>query len=441
MFTQGPILAHVLSMTAAGSVGLMAIFVVDLLSLIYVSRLGDPKLTAAVGYSSQVQFFATALHIGLSIAIGAIVSRALGANKRDRARRLAGSSLLLAAALSLFSVLAILPFRREILTLLGAQGETRDVAANFLLITLPANVFFGIGMTCAAILRAAGDGRRSMYVTLFGGMVTAVADPLFIFVFGFGVYGAAIVVVLSRLVYAGVGWWGVARVHELICPPQRGALSADLSAIMAIAFPAMLTNLATPVGQSYAMSVFSAFGEQAVAAFAMIDRIVPVAFGVLFALSGSVGPIMGQNLGARLFDRVHRVLRDCLTLVGIYVAAVWVGLWLAGPGIVWLFGAQGEAARIFLFFSAYGTLTWFFLGGLFIANAAFNNLGFPLLSTAFNWGRATLGTIPFVTFGAQMGGPEGGLVGMIFGAALFGLASVAVAFWITGRLAKRGVAD
>jgi putative MATE family efflux protein len=437
VFTQGPIIRHVLSMTAAGSIGLVAVFVVDLLSLIYVSRLGDPKLTAAVGFGTQVQFFATSLHIGLAIAIGAVVSRALGAGKRDRARRLAGASLWLGAALSVATVAILLPLRAPILAAFGAQGETRDIAAAFLAITLPANILFSLGMSLSAILRAAGDARRSMYVTLFGGVATAILDPIFIFGLDLGVYGAAIVIVISRFVFAAVGWWGAARVHQLVGPPQRDSLWPDLSVILAVAGPAILTNIATPVGQSYAMRVFSGFGEQAVAAFAMIDRIVPVAFGVLFALSGSVGPIMGQNLGAGLYDRVRRVLLDCFMLTIVYVAAIWVTLWLGGPLVVALFGAKGEAARIVLFFCGWGVAIWFFLGGLFIANAAFNNLGYPLLSTLFNWGRATLGTIPFVTWGAHVGGPEGGLVGMVAGAALFGISAAATALWIARGLARR----
>jgi Na+-driven multidrug efflux pump len=69
---------HVIVMTAATPVGLMAIFIVDLLSLLWVSRLGDPKLTAAVGFASQVLFFSISINIGFSIAICALVSRALG---------------------------------------------------------------------------------------------------------------------------------------------------------------------------------------------------------------------------------------------------------------------------------------------------------------------------------------------------------------------------
>jgi hypothetical protein len=79
---------------------------------------------------------------------------------------------------------------------------------------------------------------------------------------------------------------------------------------------------------------------------------------------------------------------------------------------------------------------WLFLACLFVANTAFNNLGFPMLTMAFNWGRATLGTIPFVTFGAWYGGVKGGLVGVALGCAVFGLIAVGAAYAATTRLAK-----
>jgi Na+-driven multidrug efflux pump len=69
------------------------------------------------------------------------------------------------------------PLRREILSLLGARGMTLDVASAYLAITLPATAILGLAMGLASILRAAGDARRSMYVTLSGAIVTAVLDP------------------------------------------------------------------------------------------------------------------------------------------------------------------------------------------------------------------------------------------------------------------------
>lgn len=428
---------HVVVMTAAASAGLMSIFLVDLLSLLYVSWLGDPKLTAAVGFASQVLFFSVSINIGLSIAIGALVSRAHGKGDRECARRLAASGLVHVAMIAaLFSCAAWL-MRRNILALFGAQGPALDAASLYLAITLPATVFLGLGMALANILRAVGDARRAMYVTLAGAAATAVLDPLFIFGLGLGVTGAAIVTLISRFVLVAVGLNGAVRKHDLIARPSCAAAKVDFSPMMAIAIPAILTNLAAPAANAYTMRIFSQFGEAVVAAFAIVDRLNPMAFGVLFALSTAVGPIMGQNLGAKLIARVRQVLTDCLAFATLYTVTVAILLRLASPLIVRLFHAQGATADLLTFVCDYGGALWLFLGGIFVANAAFNNLGFPILSTLFNWGRATLGTLPFVTFGTVHFGPEGGYAGLILGSALFGTGAVAAAYYVTARLAKR----
>jgi putative MATE family efflux protein len=381
-------------------------------------------------------FFSISINIGFSIAIGAVVSRALGAGNRKSARRLAASGLAHVTAIAALVALCAWPLRREILTILGASGITREVAASYLAITLPSTVLLGLAMGLGSILRAVGDATRSMHVTLSGAIATAVLDPLLIFGLGLGVTGAAIVTIIARAIAVAVGLKNAVRVHNLIAWPNPRAARMDLAAMMSIAVPAVLTNLATPVGSAYAMRVFSAFGEQVVAAFAIVDRLNAMAFGALFALSAAVGPIMGQNLGAQLFARVRKVLTDCLTLAALYVAAVSILVALAAPLIVKLFGASGETARLVHFVCTYGGVLWLFLGAIFVANAAFNNLGAPLLSTLFNWGRATLGTIPFVTLGAAHFGPEGGYAGLIAGAALFGAGAVFAAYRVTARLAK-----
>jgi Na+-driven multidrug efflux pump len=162
---------------------------------------------------------------------------------------------------------------------------------------------------------------------------------------------------------------------------------------------------------------------------------------VLFALTGSIGPIVGQNYGAGRFDRIRRAMMDCFAISSVYVLGMWLVLWLIGPFIVSLFGATGDTRELVLFFCAVGSAAWLFLAGLFVANAAFNNLGYPILATIFNWGRATLGTIPFVTIGAKYYGAQGGFVGMIAGAGLFGGAAVVACFIVTARLARRGAPD
>ena len=135
---------------------------------------------------------------------------------------------------------------------------------------------------------------------------------------------------------------------------------------------------------------------------------MPLAFGVVFALTGSVGPIIGQNYGARLMGRVRRTMTDALMLSVGYALCRLGGARLRrrrrSPR---MFDVDGEGATFVVFFCRYGVVAWLFVTCLFVANTVFNNLGYPLLAMLFNWGRATLGTIPFVTGRRALGRRRG----------------------------------
>ena len=124
-FTTGSTMRHVLVLASTGSIGLVAIFLVDFLNLFYISLLKDPSLTAAVGYASALTFFYVSLSVGMMIAATALVSRALGADDRARAREVAASALAWLVIVTGLATLLSLPFVPALLTLIGATGQTR----------------------------------------------------------------------------------------------------------------------------------------------------------------------------------------------------------------------------------------------------------------------------------------------------------------------------
>ena len=436
-FTQGNTLRHVVVMTMTGSVGLMSTFLVDFANLFYISQLGQAQLAAAIGYSGTLLFFLIAISIGLTIAGTALVSRAIGAGDRVRARRLGTAALLL--SITVMTALSILTmvFVRDALGLLGASGETLDVAIGYLLIVLPATPFMGIGMVCSGLLRAVGDARRSMYVMLLGGAVSAVMDPLLIFGLDLGVNGAAISTVMARTVVMGTGLYGAILVHDLIARPNLGIVKEHAGELFKIAGPAMMTNLATPVGNAFVTSALAVYGDAVVAGWAVIGRIIPVAFGAVFALSGAVGPILGQNFGAGLTDRVRSAYLNACGFIVAYGLVVWLVLWAISGQIVIMFDASGEGADLIIFFCKVASLGFIFNGALFVANASFNTLGVPLMSTGFNWARATIGIVPFVWIGASLYGANGVLAGHALGGVAFGLAAAVTGYRVIGVLSER----
>src|SRR3712207_1405128 len=120
-FVVGSTMRHVLVMTGTGAAGLVAIFIVDLVSLLYISWLNDPSMTAGVGLATVVMFFTISVNVGLMIPIGALVSRALGARRPDDARRLATSGSVLMAAVAAVVSLIILPVLPALLNAMGAS--------------------------------------------------------------------------------------------------------------------------------------------------------------------------------------------------------------------------------------------------------------------------------------------------------------------------------
>lgn len=440
-FVVGSTLRHVLVMTATGTAGLIAIFVVDLVSLLYISWLGDPSMTAGVGLATVLMFFTVSINVGLMIPIGALVSRALGARRPDDARRLATSCSILMAILATLVSIALLPLLPWILRMLGAHGQTLTVAHSFLLIALPTNVLMALGMAFSTILRAAGDAKRSMYSTLSVAAVTVILDPVLIFGLDLKTNGAAITINISRVVYLVVAYLFVTRFHGLLKRPDLKGVMADARPFFAIAVPAILTNIAAPAANAFFTSIMARFGDPAIAASAIIDRVTPVAFGGLFALAGAIGPVLGQNWGAKRYDRMKQILKDALNFTIIYVACVWLILYLVRVPITEAFHAQGLTAELVQFFCQLSGPIWFFVGLVFVSNASFNNLGYPLLSTFFNWGRATLGMIPFAYFGAEIGGPKGALIGIGLGSVAFGIAAIITAFWTIRRLERQASAS
>ena len=423
---------HVVVMAGTGAIGLVAVFAVDLVNLFYISRLGDQAVAAAVGFAGVVGFFQFSISLGLTIGVTAVVSRALGAGAVAQARRLATAGMVLAALAAAVVGLGTVALLDPVLETLGAVGRTRQLAHQFLLITSPSLPLLGAGICLSGVLRAAADPRRAMNTTLFAAIVTAAVDPLLIFGLHLGLAGAAVSTVVSRLVLLTVAWHGVTQHHQLLGPIRLAGLAAGVRPILAVGGPAVLTNLATPVGAAYVTHAMAQFGAQAVAGLATIDRISPVAFGLVYALSGAVGPILAQNLGAGRFDRVRQTMRDSLVFVLAAVCAAWLLLAAGQEAIVRAFSAAGVAAELVRLFCTFFAGGFVFAGSLFVANAAFNNLGHPLLSTAFNWGRATLGTIPFVAVGAQYGA-VGVLAGQAAGAVVFGSLAVLVAFRVLPR--------
>ena len=424
-------------MTLMGAVGLMAMFAVDLADLWFISLLGRVETTAGIGFAGTVAFANLSIALGLGIAAGALVAIRLGQGRVAAARRLAGAALAVAMITGFVIAAGVQLTAVPLLRLLGASGAALAEAVLYLRIVAVGFPLLAGAIILSFSLRAAGDPFRAMMVTLVVAVTNATLDPLFIFGLDMGIAGAALATLSANLFSFLTGWHGLVRVRRLLEIPRSATVRAELPEIARIAIPAVLTQLATPFLVAYTMQAAARFGEGVVAAMTIVNRLVPVFFGVVFSLSGAVGPIIGQNFGARHFDRVRAAYAQGMGLAFGYTLFMAAVLFLFRHDVPGWFSVSGEAATLATFFCTWLSWAWMFTGGQFVAQAAFNNLGHARLSTLFNWGRATVGTILPVEIMSRFWGAHGLFTGAALGSSVTGLVAILAGWLLIDRLARQ----
>ena len=433
-YTQGNLMGHIAVVSGTASLGMMAIFLVDLVDMLFISMLGQAELAAAIGYAGSILFFTTSIGIGFAITMGALVSRAIGEGKTDRVRQLMLNVTLISVSICAVFAAVVWIFVPNLLGLLGAEGRTQELATGYLRIIVPSLPILVVGMSMGSVLRARGESLLAMSATIVGGLVNAVLDPIFIFVFDWDLNGAALASVIARIAVFAVAIYPIITRFGGFGRFSAPKFLGDLRVIGLMAVPTILANVATPVGNAYVTSAMAQFGDQAIAGMSVIGRLVPVAFAIMFALSGAIGPIVGQNVGAKRYDRVERAITEAIAFAFGYCLIATLILYLLADQIIGVFGVSGEAAQLVTIFCSWFALSQAFNAALFISNAAFNNLGRPVYATITNWGRHTLGTFPFVMLGSWMFGAPGVLYGQALGGLIFALGACYMAYILVHRL-------
>lgn len=439
-FLTGSIMRHVLVMTLTGSLGLVFMFLVDVATLFWVSKLEQERLIAALGFAWTIQFFAISIGIGFIIATTAQVARSVGCGDIRQARKQTTTAVIYSIAIQLVIAIMVILFRYEILKFGGAEGQVLEDAANFLTVSISSLPVFVLGMVGSAVLRSVGDAVRSMIVTLVAGLIAMVVDPVLIFGLDMGLQGAAWGVAISRGGSALLSAWFMFKIHNMMGRVTLAEIKAMFRPYMMIAVPAIMTQLSTPFGNYLLTKVIAGYGDAAVAGWAVISRVSVLAFGGIFSLSGAIGGIIGQNFGAEKMNRVQQTFKSALLFCLIYTVTAWALLAIFHAPIARLFGLGPEATLVLAAFTIIGAGGYVFTGAMFVSNAAFNNLGKPLYSTVCNWFRDGILIYPCaITLGTAYSAP-GVIYGQAIAASISGTLAVIWAWWFVLQQANKAAA-
>ncbi|MDN2663181.1 MATE family efflux transporter [Psychromonas sp. 14N.309.X.WAT.B.A12] len=433
-FTQGDIAQHITKMALTNVIGLSVFFMVDLIDIYFISLLKQPHLLSAIAYAAAILFFTTSFTIAMMIANSAVVARQIGQKQYQTAQQSAMTSYLITFVISILLSGLVFCNAKSLLQMIGAEGIALQAAYDYLTITILTFPVVALGMQAIATLRALGKAKIGMYCTMSAGIVNLLLDPLFIFYFDLDIKGAAIASLIARSTMVCLAVYYLLIKANFITKIPLNSLIKTIPEITRIAYPACFTQLATPITHLYVTYEIAKLGADTVAGWAVISRLIPVIFMILFAMPGAIGPIISQNMGAKQFKRVKLTLNHSLNFIIRYVFVVALLLSFSQELIVTLFNATGETASLLRFFCQYICISFIFVAMNLVAMSFLNNVGHPKLASLLNIGKMSLGTIPFVSIGAYYYGAHGILIGQALGSISFAFIAIILCYQILGKL-------
>ena len=429
-FVDGSIGKHLLRLGSFMAMGSISLNVAQLCEAVYLGIVGTEAL-AAMGFAFPITITLFAFAGGIGSGASSVIARAAGAGDQERTIRLVTHAQVLAVVVG--ATLAVLGylFASDIVTLLGAKGVVQTMAINYLQVYMIGIPLFLLSIVGGTLLRATGSAASPGIIMTAGSVIQILLGPIFIFGwFGLpelGIAGAAWAYVISRLisvllyvamlVRARMVQWSFARMRE------------SWLAILHVGGPAIASGLIQPISMLIVTRLLAGHGHEVVAGFTVASRVETMAHMVLWSASSSAEPLIGQNWGARRFQRV----KEALKLVNLFCLAWGAFTFLVmvtfGAWAVSLIDDNQIVIDVASAFFLVIPLTIGFMGVMQVANSSFNARGRPGPAFVLSLVRTLVVYIPLSILGDWLWGYVG-----IFIATGFTNVSLGIVAWYWNRV-------
>lgn len=394
----------------------------------FVGRLGGRAL-AALGYTFPIVGLVMNLSVGLSIGVTTAISRAIGAGREDRTRRLATDSLLLSIGLVTATAIVGMLTIEPVFGAMRAGPEDIALIRSYMLIFYPSMALLVVPMIGNSALRAAGDSATQARTMVLAAVLNAALDPLFIFGWGpipaLGLDGAAWATIPPRALAFGITFWVLIRREQMLVferVPLR-EIWASWVEILRVGLPATATNIVPPLAAGLLTGLVAGYGSEAVAAFGAGTRIEMLAMVIPMAITAAIGPLVGQNWGAGHLERVAQAARLGERVCFAWGTCVWALLALGSLQVAQQFAREPEVVLPLAEYLVWGVAGLGFTGVTLCAAATFNSVGQPLKATALAVLRTAVLAVPLAVLGGRLGGLQGLFAGITLANVLTGVVS------------------
>ncbi|MGF1510909.1 MAG: MATE family efflux transporter [Myxococcota bacterium] len=373
------------------TVGLLSMMTKNLVDTYFVGQLGTNELSA-IGFTFPVILLMMSVTIGLGAGAASVVSRVAGAGDVRMLKRRSTDALVLAFVVVSFASGLGVATCRPLFQLLGAEGIILTRVLQYMLPWYLGLLVLVLPMVGNSLLRAGGEGVLPGLIMVFSAALNAVFDPIFIFgwwgVPAMGIAGASVATVISNFFASLASLWMIVRRDMLsVSVPRLSEVWMSWKQLLVIGVPAALTNMINPAGLLVVTALLASVSAEAVAAFGVASRLESLSAILLLSLSAAIGPMVGQNYGARRLDRVERSLHVAFQLCLASGLAAALVLAMAGPYVTPLFDDSAEVQRIANTYLFIVPVTLAGYGINIVVAAAFNALGRPLTASSMTIGR------------------------------------------------------
>ena len=415
---EGPVAGHLVSMTLPMVWAILAIMLFNATDTWFVAQLGSQPL-AAMSFTFPVIMVMTSLGIGLMAGTSSVLARVVGEGDRRQVRRLATDALSMALIVSLALSAAGIASLDWLFTLMGASTDVLALIRDYMLVWYAGFVLVLVPMVVIGAVRGTGETRLQARLMMISAAINLVLDPLLIFGWlGFPrleLQGAALASVVARLVTLVAGAIVIRRM-DLLCSPlvPPATVWRSWKRILHVGLPAAGTNVIIPLSAGIIIALLAGYGDRAVAGYGAAVRIESLTLVVFFAMSATIGPFVGQNLGAGKPGRIVEALRHSVLFCLALGAAVAIGLSLLAPQLSRLFSDDTEVMAVTTSYLRIVPWSYGAAGIIMVVNAAFNGLGSPLPAVIISVTRTLVLYVPLAYTASRLMGIPG-----IFAAACF----------------------
>lgn len=408
------------SMTWPMLAGVLALMSFQLADSIYIGMLGTQPL-AAMGFTLPVHQLMVGIQIGTGIAATALISRALGAGNNDYARRLSALVLLVGSGLMALLALLVFLFKQSILDALGASADIYVYTDSYWLpwlVSAWSHAFLYFGNS---LCRAHGNTRLPGLMMVATSLLNMLLDPLFIFVFDWGLPGAAYATMVSCALGSLVIYSRLFKHHWLSFDLAQLDITAAIRSVAQIALPAMLSQLMPGMAALLATRMVASFGAAAIAAWALGTRLESFSIVIVLALTMSMPPMLGRLLGAGDLAQAHKLIRLAVRFIVLLQAGIALFWLLMRLLAVDLIAPEAATASYLSSYLLMVPISYSMLGVCILLVSSCNALGMPMRAVLTSVMRLFGCYLPCVMLGAWLGGMSGLYLGVLLGNTAAGL--------------------